>query len=134
MKIACINAYIFHFIRALHSTFYLSIYLQEFPEKSTFRLHNLEKKYDTMSLAELMALEGFSENVRFNPMRTHFHSRTRIHVYANTNTCLVLGLLCRRSRTNPPIHNIHTNAQSHSDRHTFDMYKAMYFVSLWYKN
>lgn len=90
MKIACINAYIFHFIRALHSTFYLSIYLQEFPEKSTFRLHNLEKKYDTMSLDELMALEGFSENVRFNPMRTHFHALIRTRVHTNTSTNLDL--------------------------------------------
>ncbi|ROT77062.1 putative neprilysin-2-like isoform X1 [Penaeus vannamei] len=40
----------------------------EFPEKSTFRLHNLEKKYDTMSLAELMALEGFSENIDWHKL------------------------------------------------------------------
>ncbi|XP_047485379.1 membrane metallo-endopeptidase-like 1 [Penaeus chinensis] len=43
--------------------FFIQPIVQEFPEKSTFRLHNLEKKYDAMSLAELMDLEGFSENI-----------------------------------------------------------------------
>lgn len=67
MKIACIEDITFC-ISSVPCTVpisFLLISLQEFPEKSTFRLHNLEKKYDTMSLAELMALDGFSENVRF---------------------------------------------------------------------
>nr|XP_027235199.1 membrane metallo-endopeptidase-like 1 isoform X3 [Penaeus vannamei]XP_027235200.1 membrane metallo-endopeptidase-like 1 isoform X4 [Penaeus vannamei] len=48
--------------------FFIQPIVQEFPEKSTFRLHNLEKKYDTMSLAELMALEGFSENIDWHKL------------------------------------------------------------------
>lgn len=48
--------------------FFIRPIVQEFPEKSTFRLHNLEKKYDTMSLDELMALEGFSENIDWHKL------------------------------------------------------------------
>ncbi|XP_063596981.1 membrane metallo-endopeptidase-like 1 isoform X2 [Penaeus indicus] len=48
--------------------FFLQPIVKEFPKKSIFRLHNLEKKYDTMSLADLMDLEGFSENINWQKL------------------------------------------------------------------
>ncbi|XP_042885137.1 endothelin-converting enzyme 2-like isoform X2 [Penaeus japonicus] len=48
--------------------FFLHPIVEEFPEKSIFRLHNLEKKYETMTLAEVMALPGFDENIQWNTL------------------------------------------------------------------